>query len=93
MAMPKQESYLVFVLQESDGKRLTDRWHVANRNNASQLGLVTWHAPWRRFTYQPSGPQVLDAMCMREIAGFCEDQTSRQQRLAKARREQEPAIV
>jgi hypothetical protein len=52
----------------------TSIWAVIGRQTQTQLGLVKWAAPWRRYAFFPApGCQWLDAICLRDIAAFCDE--------------------
>jgi len=57
--------------QPESGK--TQRWLLRNRDGAV-VGAVGWHGPWRRYVFEPhsQGKLILDAICLRDIAGFLE---------------------
>ena len=63
-------SYLVFQPEPQPEDRLTFSWKVVSAGSEVMLGRVSWYAPWRRYTYSPAGPQVLDAVCLTEMAAF-----------------------
>ena len=60
------KSYLDFRLVRSTGKTLI--WSVNSGRN--QLGLIKWHAPWRRYTLQPNGLTAWDRNCLAEVIEF-----------------------
>lgn len=65
-------AYVTFSVNVPAKPKKTTEWWVAG---STPLGIVKWYAPWRRYTYSPAGPQVLDSNCLREISEFCEVQT------------------
>lgn len=64
-------SYLVFQPEAQDPKKRTATWKVLN-TSGTWLGRISWHAPWRKYCYQPAGPQIMDAECLGEIVKFLE---------------------
>jgi len=69
-------SFLIFQYAGDSDSGLTKIWWVTNVGHA-ELGKISWYAPWRRYVYNCYVRIVLDAVCLREIADFCEDQTRR----------------
>ena len=63
--------------QPESGK--TKRWLIRNRD-CHVVGAVGWHGPWRRCVFEPhsQGKLILDAICLRDIAGFLERQNAAQ---------------
>jgi hypothetical protein len=61
----------------------TPIWSVHTEGSFT-LGRVLWRSQWRQFVYLPYEETILAADCLREIADFCETQTS--QRRAAWRR-------
>lgn len=52
------------------------------------LGEIRWAAPWRRYAYFPLPFTVYEKDCLRTIADFVDERTTRhRKRLAKKRRE------
>lgn len=75
-------TYIKFLLMEPKQDRKTKQWQVANKEMDDVLGLVSWYAPWRKYTFSPANyGMVFEQVCLREIADFIEAQT-------KAHREQ-----
>lgn len=69
-------SYLDFTLLTRADGRKTDVWSVASKRGDS-LGVVVFRPAWRKFVFAPENETVYDAVCLREIADFCEEQTRR----------------
>lgn len=67
----------------------TDCWCVVPKGNLdmhTRLGEIRWFARWRKYCYFPGAATVYDANCLREIAGFCEQQTKEHYDAIKRRR-------
>jgi hypothetical protein len=47
------------------------------------LGLVQWFSRWRQYTFVPHGGTVFEKDCLRTIADFCEEQTTKHRRRDK----------
>lgn len=58
---------------ESSKSGLTSTWTVQSPD--MNLGLIYWHAPWRRYVFEPAAETYFDAKCMRELAYFCDKKT------------------
>lgn len=70
-------NYLHFVECKNDG-RVTKVWMVRNGQN-EDLGAVCFRPQWRKyiFRFNPTLGQIdFDAVCMREIADFTENETN-----------------
>lgn len=39
-------------------------------NGAVRLGSISWYAPWRQYTFSPSGGMVFDVSCLLDIVSF-----------------------
>jgi len=59
------------------GSGKTEKWSVINRKSTHMLGVIKWHSPWRRYTFQPTHASIYDWLCLRELADFCENATIR----------------
>jgi hypothetical protein len=80
--MSKPQNYLRFELCASVPDRKTKKWHVFPQVTTiekpdAKLGDVYWFNHWRRYVYWPAGPQILDSLCLAELAKFCEYETQR----------------
>ena len=64
-------SFLTFEEGVAPRGYVTKVWRVNNRDNFT-LGVIRWHAPWRRYWFECSGG--FDVACLREIADFIEQQ-------------------
>lgn len=70
MTTKSPTTYLKFTELPTRLGQVTKLWHVYSVQGGDWLGAVKWYPAWRRYTYQPAGPQVLDAACLTEIATF-----------------------
>lgn len=41
-------------------------------HNGARVGVVKWFARWRRYNFFPDPDTSFDALCMRDLASFCE---------------------
>ena len=51
-------------------KGITGRWEITSVLNDAPLGVVKWHAQWRRYCFFPAGDTLFDAGCLEEIQDF-----------------------
>jgi hypothetical protein len=59
---------VTFEKQPNLTERVTDIYTVRSAHNQTNLGVIKWHAPWRRYAYHSQGEHViLDSACMREV--------------------------
>lgn len=49
----------------------------------TELGLVSWHGAWRRYAFSPAPGTLYEAVCLRDIANFC-DRLTQEWRREKA---------
>lgn len=57
----------------------TKRWAVMSKDQGGRIGCVSWHGPWRKYCFFPMPSTVFEKVCLREIADFCENQTTQHQ--------------
>lgn len=63
-------SFLKFNVAAKPAGRKTDVWVVRSEANDSYLGVIGWHAPWRRFCFFPVDGTIFDASCLEEMTSF-----------------------
>lgn len=65
--------FIKFEILYQDPNKKTMDIHVFSKNDL-RLGSITWHAPWRKYTFQPRDNMqlIFDDHCMHEIAYFIE---------------------
>ncbi len=56
--------------------RVGDIWRINNKRAGDLLGVIVWYPPWRRYTVQPAPDVEFDALCLRDIAAFLDQQTA-----------------
>lgn len=64
-------------VQPASGK--TERWDVLTRGGEKfaggvLLGVIQWWGAWRKYAYFPLAQTLYEPTCLRDIAGFIEDQ-------------------
>lgn len=67
-------SYLQFAQSGTSGSGLTKIWSVLGDGGVNVLGRIKWHAPWRKYVFEPI-QGIFDVHCLREIGQFCETET------------------
>lgn len=77
--------FLQFIELPQDMRKETKVWVVKSAQGDRTLGQVRWHAPWRRYTFQPLGNTVFDAECLAKIASWCGSETVAQKETWKGR--------
>lgn len=60
---------------EIKGTAKTRRWDVMAKDGA-WLGIVGFHAQWRRYAFFPVQGSIFEADCLRDMAEFCETMTA-----------------
>jgi hypothetical protein len=58
----------------------TQIWKVVTKDSNVLLGYVRWYAPWRCYSFfvwskDDEFDLVFEKTCLRDIGGFCENQT------------------
>lgn len=66
MTLQKQKSYLSFELIGKTDKTLI--YSILSGN--TQLGLVKWYAPWRKYCFYTKDNCIFDINCLTEINDF-----------------------
>lgn len=59
--------YLDFKEFESTGK--TSKFYILNKKS-DKLGIVKWHAPWRRYCFFPYADTLWDNKCLDAVNSF-----------------------
>lgn len=66
--------WLDFRLLPRPEGRKTDIYDVYNKEFGSYLGKISWYAPWRKYSFFPSGKNlVFEADCLSDIAAFLKE--------------------
>lgn len=60
------------------GKTKSGKTAIWNVRNGIVLGEIKWYAHWRRYCFYPAPETLYDAVCLRQVADFCEAQTEKQ---------------
>lgn len=78
--------FLQFIELPQDMRKETKVWVVKSAQGDRTLGQVRWHAPWRRYTFQPLGNTVFDWECLQHIGVFLVKETNAQKQTWERRR-------
>jgi hypothetical protein len=54
----------------------TANWRVITKDGRSLLGEVKWFGRWRCYSFFPQPDCVFEKQCLRDIAEFCDAQTT-----------------
>jgi len=57
-------------------QRVSDGWTVRSKRHGDLLGDISWYAPWQRYVFEGFETCVFDAECLRDIAAFCDAETT-----------------
>lgn len=71
-------SFLNFALHGDSPSGKTRIYTVEAKRDQTFLGSVAYYNHWRKYTFNPAPDTSFDAGCLREIAAFCEAETSKQ---------------
>jgi len=53
--------------------RKTEIFHVINKEYGTVLGMITWHGPFRKYSFFPEPNMVFETTCLKDIAGFMDN--------------------
>lgn len=75
----KWGTFIVFVdvTHKFPRVRKTRVWIVGPRRGCTELGYVRWFGPWLCYCFYPCPNTLYEQRCLRDIANFCEDMTTR----------------
>ncbi len=89
--MGSQSEFLNFILLEKKPK--TKVWGVDASLAGYRLGLIHWHAPWRKYCFFPHRDTIYEQTCLREIAFFIEHETMKRKAERKAERKAKKELL
>lgn len=61
-----KKSYLEFVEFSKDNRK-TGIVMVRSARSITELGMIRWYSPWRRYTFWPTHYTLFDSGCLKEI--------------------------
>jgi len=70
-------SYVRFEESGSSASGKTKIWMIKNSRSDYEIGRIIWHAPWRKYVFEPAKNCIFDANCMNEIAMFAVEETKK----------------
>lgn len=73
-----EPKYIEFIHLDVSDSGKTDIWGVRTKEGAESLGVVSWFGRWRCYAFTPSENTVFEKRCLRDIANFCEEITTKQ---------------
>ena len=68
--MKTEYDYLRFVEKPRPAGRKTGIYSCRNLKSDTELGVVRWHSPWRRYCYFGGVQAVYSGGCLQDIADF-----------------------
>ncbi len=51
-------------------KKITEVWEIRSLSDATLLGIVKWHAPWRCYSFYPMANTIFNSTCIKDILDF-----------------------
>lgn len=69
-------SWIRFDESDSSPSGKTKTWKIRSKDTDFTVGVVSWYSHWRKYAFTPSGNSVFEQDCLREIADFCDTQTT-----------------
>jgi hypothetical protein len=73
-----------FWLNDHSSKKKTDSWEVWALSDASHIGQVRWHSPWRKYCFFPASGVAMEQDYLRSVAEFIESATEKHRRGKRA---------
>lgn len=67
-----ESEYLVFVEIWDTGK--TKVWEVLSKSSRMVLAHISWHGPWRQYTFKPTEHTIWNTGCLTDIQTFIKEQ-------------------
>lgn len=52
--------------------RKTDIYHVVTKDGNTLLGMISWYAAWRCYSFSPNSRCVFETQCLKDIVAFIE---------------------
>lgn len=68
---------------EVASKPKTKVWEVYSGKEifeSALLGTVKWYGSWRKYAFFPEAQTLFEQQCLRDLADFCEKQTTNHRR-------------
>ena len=62
--------WIDFLKLNRPAERKTDVYQVVTKDGNTLLGMVSWYAPWRCYSFQPNSNCVFEHQCLKDIASF-----------------------
>jgi len=82
-----QRKWIKFKLAgRAESNLLTEVWNIETIEDQRWLGQVRWFGRWRRYALFPATGSVFEQDCLRDIANFCEEQTTARRALRASRK-------
>jgi hypothetical protein len=78
--------YIDFRLHALSPSGKTSTWVVQNRENQTVLGRISYFGRWRKYVFEPYAEMVFEETCLRDIAMFCQQQSTLQRKQAAQKR-------
>lgn len=70
-------------------RAVTHLYEVTSRTNGALLGYIKWFAHWRQYSFFPVDC-IMEKVCMRDIADFCEQRTNERRQKRNGKNLQKP---
>jgi hypothetical protein len=78
--------YIDFRLHALSPSGKTKTWVVQNRDNSTVLGRISYFGRWRKYVFEPYENMVFEETCLRDIAMFCQQESTLQRKAAATKR-------
>lgn len=59
--------HVAFKYERSSESGLTHVFRVESVHNGCLLGMAYWHAPWRKYVFEPAAKTIWDSACLAEL--------------------------
>jgi len=72
-----EATHIRFEMMPTPVDKKTKTWAVIAKADGFVLGQVRWFARWYQYSFYPNSDTVYERTCLRDIAAFCEVETTK----------------
>lgn len=62
--------WIDFIKLKRPFDRKTDVYQVVTKDGNTLLGIVSWYASWRKYSFMPNSNCVFETQCLKDIVEF-----------------------
>jgi hypothetical protein len=64
------EHWIAFIKLNKPPDRKTNIYKIVTKDGLTQLGIISWYAPWRCYAFYPNENCVFEKTCLQDITNF-----------------------